>query len=165
MNYVQIRPYDVANGPGIRVSIFVSGCTHACPNCFNRAYQDFEYGDPWTDQTTQTVIQYLSNPVVTGLSVLGGEPMQNLDLIPVLREIKAKQPKPIWLYSGDVYEAILEDAQKCALLSLCDVLVDGPFRDDLKDLRLIFRGSHNQRIIDVQASLQDPQKPPVLWQG
>lgn len=152
MRYAQIRPFDVANGDGIRVSIFVTGCTHRCPNCFNGTYQDFAYGEEWTDSVTEEVIRYLENPVVTGLTLLGGEPMQNTELTEVLRAVKKKVQKTIWVYSGYTYEQILENPKRKALLDECDILVDGLFVEALKDLKLKFRGSSNQRIIDIKAS-------------
>lgn len=161
MRYAQIRPFDVANGEGIRVSVFVTGCTHKCPNCFNGLYQDPNYGDPWTEETTKLLTSYLKNPVVTGLTLLGGEPMQNTELTEVLREVKKEVRKPIWVYSGYTYEQILTDERRRGLLEECDVLVDGLFIDALKDLKLRFRGSSNQRIIDIRKSLEAGK--PVLY--
>ncbi|MDO5738466.1 MAG: anaerobic ribonucleoside-triphosphate reductase activating protein [Eubacteriales bacterium] len=153
MRYAQIRPLDVANGEGIRVSIFVTGCTHACPECFNEAYQDFKFGQEWTAETTAEVIKYLKRPEVTGLTLLGGEPMQNLYLTEVLREVKQHVNKSIWVYSGYTFEQIMEHPGRRALLEECDVLVDGLFVLALRNLKLRFRGSSNQRIIDVKRSL------------
>lgn len=157
MRYGQIRKYDVANGPGIRVSFFVTGCTHNCFNCFNKEYQDFEYGNIWTDKHTQDIIKLLENPHIRGLSVLGGEPFQNSkDLTKVLRDINHSKPqdKDIWVWSGYTYEQIIKDSVRLGLLKEIDVLVDGPFVQKLKDLTLKFRGSSNQRIIDVEKTLQ-----------
>lgn len=154
MNYAQIRKYDVANGTGIRTVIFVSGCTHNCRNCFNKYYQDFKYGEVWTDAETEKVIKYLEDDNVSGLTLLGGEPMQNLELIDVLKSVRARVNKPVWVYSGYTYEEILENKKRTELLELCDVLVDGRFVEELKDLKLKFRGSSNQRIIDVKKSLE-----------
>lgn len=151
-NYAQIRPFDVANGEGIRVSIFVTGCTHACPECFNECYQNFHYGQQWSDETTQEVITYLSNPNVAGLTLLGGEPMQNLWLTDVVRDIKKHINKNIWVYSGYTWEQIVSHSGRRKLLDECDVLVDGLFVVKLLDLRLKFRGSSNQRIIDIARS-------------
>ena len=151
-NYGQIRPLDVANGEGIRVSIFVTGCTHACPGCFNADYQKFNVGKPWTQTETDRVVRYLSSPVVSGLTLLGGEPMQNLWLTDVVREIRERIDTNIWVYSGYTYEQIISHSGRRELLEECDVLVDGLFIEALKDLRLKFRGSSNQRIIDVSAS-------------
>ena len=155
MNFAQIRKYDVANGPGIRTTIFVTGCTHKCHNCFNEEYQDFDFGDPWTQKETDEVIEDLKLDEVRGLTILGGEPFQNeVDLLKVLRDIKKEVQKDIWIFSGYTYEEILKDDNKKKLLEECDVLVDGRFVEALKDLNLRFRGSSNQRIIDVQKSLE-----------
>lgn len=155
MNFAQIRKYDVANGPGIRTTIFVTGCTHKCPNCFNEEYQDFNFGNPWTRKETDEVIEDLKLDEVKGLTVLGGEPFQNeVDLLQVLRNIKKEVQKDIWIFSGYTYEEILKDQDKKKLLEECDVLVDGRFVEALKDLSLRFRGSSNQRIIDIKKSLE-----------
>lgn len=153
VRYAQLRKYDVANGDGIRVSLFVSGCTHACPGCFNALYQDFSYGEVWTADCTRRLISYLQDPMVSGLTLLGGEPMQNLELTQILREVKGEVRKPIWIYSGYRYEEILAAEGRLALLKECDVLVDGLFVAALRDLKLRFRGSSNQRIIDIRRSL------------
>lgn len=154
MNYAQIRRYDVANGPGIRSTIFVTGCTHNCYNCFNKEYQDFNYGKAWTEKETREVIEYLKLDEVKGLTLLGGEPFQNeIDLLKVVKDIKKEVQKGIWVFSGYTYEEILRDKNKTKLLKECDVLVDGRFVEDLKDLSLRFRGSSNQRIIDIKKSL------------
>lgn len=153
MRYAQIRPLDVANGEGIRVSLFVTGCTHRCPECFNEAYQDFNFGQEWTEETTAELIRYLKRPEISGLTLLGGEPMQNLELTEILREIKNQVQKSIWIYSGYTFEQIVSNPERLALLRECDVLVDGLFVAALKDLRLRFRGSSNQRMIDIQSSL------------
>ena len=155
MNFAQIRKYDVANGPGIRTTIFVTGCTHKCPNCFNEEYQDFNFGNPWTRKETDEVIEDLKLDEVKGLTVLGGEPFQNeVDLLQVLRDLKKEVQKESWIFSGYTYEEILKDQDKKKLLEECDVLVDGRFVEALKDLSLRFRGSSNQRIIDVKKSLE-----------
>lgn len=156
MNFAQIRKYDVANGPGIRTTIFVTGCTHKCHNCFNEEYQDFDFGDPWTQRVTDEVIEDLKLDEVKGLTILGGEPFQNeVDLLQVIRDIKKEVQKDIWIFSGYTYEEILKYQDKKKLLEECDVLVDGRFVEALKDLNLRFRGSSNQRIIDVKKSLEE----------
>ena len=163
MNYAQIRKYDVANGPGIRTTIFVTGCTHNCKECFNKEYQDFNFGDPWTDKETEMVKDYLNQPEVAGLTLLGGEPFQNVEgLVPLLKEIRKSTDKDIWIFSGDTFETIKADEKKFQLLKLCDVLVDGPFVNELKDLRLKFRGSSNQRIIKIKDSIEEDKV--VLWE-
>lgn len=155
MRYAQIREYDVANGTGIRVSFFVTGCTHNCFNCFNKEYQDFSFGDEWTEDTTKEIIGYLDKDHVKGLSILGGEPFQSpVDLKNILVDIKKEIDKDIWIWSGYTFEEILEDEDRKALLEEIDVLIDGRFVQRLKDLTLKFRGSSNQRIIDVKKSLQ-----------
>ncbi|MDO5715433.1 MAG: anaerobic ribonucleoside-triphosphate reductase activating protein [Tissierellia bacterium] len=155
MRYGQIRKYDVANGPGIRTSIFVTGCTHHCPQCFNQEYQDFQAGSPWTESETKRVIEYLSHPEIEGLTLLGGEPFQNTeDLIELLHRIKKNTDKSIWIYSGYTFDQLIQEEKKHELLSLCDILVDGLFVEELKNLKLKFRGSSNQRIIDIQKSFQ-----------
>lgn len=163
MNYAQIRKYDVANGPGIRTTIFVTGCTHNCKECFNKEYQDFNFGDPWTEKETEMVKDYLNQPEVAGLTVLGGEPFQNIEgLVPLLKEIRKSTDKDIWIFSGDTFETIKADEKKFELLKLCDVLVDGPFINELKDLRLKFRGSSNQRIIKIKDSIEEDKV--ILWE-
>lgn len=161
MRYGQIRQYDIANGRGIRVSIFVTGCTHHCPDCFNEEYQDFKAGELWTQEETGLVIKYLKDPNVDGLTLLGGEPMQNLELVSIIREIKEQVDKPVWIYSGYTFEQIIADSKKLELLKEGQVLVDGLFQKDLKDLKLKFRGSSNQRIIDIQKSIEENRV--VLW--
>ncbi|MCI5997282.1 MAG: anaerobic ribonucleoside-triphosphate reductase activating protein [Peptoniphilaceae bacterium] len=155
MRYGQIRKYDVANGVGIRTSIFVTGCTHNCKDCFNRKYMDFNFGEVWTDETTNLVTEYLKDKNVAGLTLLGGEPMQNAkELLEIVRKIKSVIKKDIWIYSGYTFEEILEDEDRFELLKECDVLVDGRFVLELKDLKLKFRGSSNQRIIDIKKTLE-----------
>lgn len=162
MRYGQIRQFDVANGPGIRTTFFVTGCTHKCPECFNEEYQDFGAGDLWTKDQTEEVIKYLNNDVVKGLTILGGEPFQNTkDLIEIVSEIKKSTSKDIWIYSGYTFEELIENPQQKTLLEMADVLVDGLFKIELKDLRLRFRGSSNQRIIDINRSLKENKI--ILW--
>ncbi|MDO5040894.1 MAG: anaerobic ribonucleoside-triphosphate reductase activating protein [Peptoniphilus sp.] len=156
MRYGQIRRYDIANGVGIRTSIFVTGCTHKCPECFNEEYQDFNAGSLWTDEETKKVIEYLEDDQVEGLTLLGGEPFQNAQaLTEIVKEIKKHSDKSIWAYSGYTYDQIIKDPVKKQLLDLCDVLVDGLFIKELKNLRLKFRGSENQRVIDIKKSTPD----------
>ncbi|MCH4178771.1 MAG: anaerobic ribonucleoside-triphosphate reductase activating protein [Megasphaera sp.] len=152
MNYGQIRQFDIANGTGIRATVFVTGCDRHCPNCFNPEYQDFHGGKTWTDAETATVISYVQAPTNSGVTFLGGEPMQNTEgLTALAKKIRRAVPeKDIWVYSGYSYEEILQDQQKKKLLDECDVLVDGPFVDALKDPGLYFRGSSNQRVIDLK---------------
>ena len=164
MNYGEIKNYDIANGEGVRVSLFVSGCTHHCKNCFNPKTWSFEYGKPFTKETEDYIIECLSPDYIDGLSLLGGEPFepQNQEvLLPFLRRVKNELPhKTIWCYTGYLFdrELLSESRARCEftdeMLSLIDVLVDGEFVQALHDISLAFRGSSNQRIIDVQKSLE-----------
>ncbi|MGN0501467.1 MAG: anaerobic ribonucleoside-triphosphate reductase activating protein [Ruminococcus sp.] len=164
MNYGEIKNYDIANGEGVRVSLFVSGCTHHCKNCFNPETWSFEYGKPFTKETEDYIIECLSPDYIDGLSLLGGEPFEPQNqqvLLPFLRRVKSELPdKTIWCYSGYLFdkELLSESRARCEftdeMLSLIDVLVDGEFVQDLYDISLAFRGSSNQRIIDVQKSLE-----------
>lgn len=161
MYYAQMRKYDVANGTGIRSTLFVSGCTHQCTGCFNKDYQSFNYGNVWNEEAEERFMSYLMDENVHGVTILGGEPMDQTEdesLYNLLKRIKTQTNQTIWIYSGYTFEAILKDPKKFALLKWCDVLVDGPFIESLKDLNLKFRGSSNQNIIDVQASLTEDKK-------
>lgn len=164
MRYGQIRQYDIANGPGIRATVFVTGCSRRCVNCFNEEYQDFAAGSEWTAAETERLISYLQDDTNGGLTLLGGEPMENAeDLLELVLAVRRAVPeKSIWVYSGFLYEEILAHPARKALLEACDVLVDGPFVDDLKDPGLYFRGSSNQRIIDVAKS-REAGKAVLLW--
>lgn len=154
MNYAQIRKYDVANGPGIRTSFFLTGCDRNCKNCFNTDYMDFNYGKKWDEKAEQEVISYLKLKEVEGLTVLGGEPFENpIGLLQALKNIRKEIDKTIWVYTGFVFEDLLEIKLAREILEEIDVLVDGEFIEELKDLKLKFRGSSNQRIIDVKRSL------------
>ena len=161
MNYAAIKKTDVANGPGIRVSLFVSGCTHACKGCFNREAWDFKYGQEFTEETEKEILKALAPDYIRGLSVLGGEPMEpqnRVTVLELLRKVKAAYPtKDIWCYIGYDYEKDLlqwereeQTAVVTELLGLIDVLVDGEFVEEKKNLRLAFRGSENQRLIDMK---------------
>lgn len=164
MNYASIKPVDVANGTGVRVSLFVSGCTHRCKGCFNSEAWDFEYGDLYTEETQKYILSCLDKTYIRGLSLLGGEPFDphNQDtLIKLLKEVKEKFPqKDIWCYTGYDFDKDLngefaeQNKSTSELLSMIDILVDGEFVLALKNPSLKFRGSSNQRIIDVQASLK-----------
>ena len=150
MNYAEIKKVDIANGPGVRVSLFVSGCRNHCKGCFNPETWDFDYGRPFTRETEDEIIEALRPSWIQGLSILGGEPTEEENaavLIPFLKRVRAALPdKDIWLYSGYTYE-VLRDKE---ILTLADVLVDGPFLLEQKDAGLAFRGSRNQRIIDLR---------------
>ena len=163
MNYAVIKKNDIANGPGIRVSLFVSGCRHRCRNCFNREAWDFSYGQPFTQDTIDEILDALAPSYVSGLSFLGGEPLEPENQAPLLRlapRFKERFPqKTLWCYTGFTFEtdlltgAVGDPEILCELLSCIDVLVDGKFVEELKDAGLIFRGSSNQNIIDVPKSL------------
>ena len=168
MNYAAIKNLDIANGPGLRVSLFVSGCTHRCPGCFNEVAWDFGYGEPFTQQTIDDLIKMLSANHIKGLTLLGGEPFEPQNqpaVVELLRQVKAQLPeKSIWAFSGylfdrDILSGRLGDTSE--YLSYLDVLVDGPFIAAKKNLSLRFRGSENQRLIDVPASLKTGEI--VLW--
>ncbi len=156
MNYAQIRKYDVANGPGIRTTFFLTGCDRNCPNCFNTDYMDFNYGKKWDEDAEKEVISYLKLKEVEGLTVLGGEPFENpMGLLKALKNIRKEIDKTIWVYTGFVFEDLMNIKIAREILEEIDVLVDGEFIEALKDLKLKFRGSSNQRIIDVKKSLQN----------
>ena len=172
MNYATIKPRDIANGPGVRVSLFVSGCTHRCPGCFNEEAWDFDYGQPFDQSTIDEILGLLQPDYVQGLTLLGGEPFDPRNqpaIVELLRQIKAKYPnKSIWAFTGylfdrDILPGRLGDPTITReYLSHLDVLVDGPFIQARKNLTLRFRGSDNQRLIDVPASLSRGEV--VLWQ-
>ena len=156
MNYYTIKKTDIANGPGVRVSLFVSGCNIRCKGCFNAVAWPFDSGVEYTTETTKDLIAALKPAYISGLSVLGGEPLAErniLDVMALCHDVKAVYPKKtIWLYTGYTYET-LTDKQK-EILQFIDVLVDGPFIIDKKDISLSFKGSSNQRIIDVKKTLK-----------
>ncbi len=163
MNYANIKHHDVANGPGIRVSLFVSGCTHHCKGCFNAEAWSFTYGEPFTQQTVEEILLALQPAYIQGLSLLGGEPFEPENqpaVLDLVRQVRAAYPeKDIWAYSGYTLEQLQTLAPE--LLAQITVLVDGPFVESQKDMRLAFRGSANQRILDVPASLKRGE--PVFW--
>lgn len=172
MNYATIKPYDVANGPGIRVSVFVSGCTHQCKGCFNQEAWDFTYGSEFTKNTLEKILTYLEPAYIKGLSLLGGEPFEYSNqqgLLPLLREVKHRFPdKDIWCYTGYRFDEDILD-QMCKnqevtreMVSYLDVIVDGKFILEQKNINLRFRGSENQRIITVRKSLEENKI--ILWE-
>lgn len=169
MNYAEIKNCDIANGPGVRVSLFVSGCTHRCPGCFNEIAWDFRYGKPFTQETVDRIITMLKPAHIRGLTLLGGEPFEPENqgaIVDLLRQIKQQLPqKSIWAFSGylfdrDILSGRLGDTSE--YLSYLDVLVDGPFVEARKNLSLRFRGSENQRLIDVKKSLASGEI--ILWE-
>ncbi len=168
MNYAEIKNCDIANGPGVRVSLFVSGCTHRCKGCFNEVAWDFDYGKPFTQETIDRILSMLRPAYIRGLTLLGGEPFEPRNqeaVVELLRQIRQELPeKSIWAFSGflfdkDILSGRLGDTRE--YVSYLDVLVDGPFVEEKKNLSLRFRGSENQRIIDVPASLKAGEI--VLW--
>ena len=163
MNYAQMRQFDVANGVGIRSTLFLSGCSFHCPGCFNAEYQDFKYGTLWTKESEDQFISYLQHPRNDGASILGGEPFQQDEIVfhSLLRRIKEETNKSIWVWTGYQFEDLVKNRQND--LQYIDVIVDGQFIENLRDMRLQFRGSSNQRIIDVQKSLQENKM--ILWGG
>lgn len=173
MNYANIKNYDIANGEGIRVSLFVSGCTHHCPECFNSEAWDFGYGEPYTKEIEDKVIELVKNPRIDGLSLLGGEPFEpcnQRELVKLLRRFRAECPnKDVWCYSGFLYDKELksESRARCEvtdeMLSMIDFLVDGRFVAEKKNLRLRFRGSANQRIIDLRKT--EKEGTLCFWEG
>lgn len=172
MNYAAIKPTDIANGPGVRVSLFVSGCTHYCRECFNSEAWDFDYGQEYTKETTDRILELLNHSYIAGLSLLGGEPMHpdnQKGILPLVEAVKKRFPeKNIWCYTGyDFQQDILGDMAKrlpetMRILNCLDVLVDGRFQVEKKDLKLRFKGSSNQRIIRVPESLTLGKL--VLWE-
>lgn len=170
MNYATIKKFDIANGPGVRVSLFVSGCRHFCKNCFNSEAWDFNYGKAYTDEVLNDIIKSLSPDYITGFSLLGGEPFEpenQADVLKTIKEIKTKLTnKDIWVYSGFTFDTDLlggkvgEKDLVLEILNNIDVLVDGKFVEELKSPDLLFRGSSNQRIIDVKKSLEADE---VIW--
>lgn len=156
MNYAEIRKFDVSNGPNVRTTLFVSGCTNNCKGCFNKDLQDFNYGTPWSKEIEEEFIGYVKNSNILGVNILGGEPMEQTkdnDLVNLLNRIKNETNKPIWLWSGFLFEDIIKDNKKKEILELVDVLIDGRFILEMRDISLKYRGSSNQRVIDVKKSL------------
>ncbi|MCC8126888.1 MAG: anaerobic ribonucleoside-triphosphate reductase activating protein [Clostridiales bacterium] len=170
MNYATIKSVDVANGPGVRVSLFVSGCRHHCKNCFNQETWDFNYGEPFTSGTEDLLIRYLEPSYIEGITLLGGEPMEPENqegLLPLVRRIREKYPeKSIWCFTGydferDILGRMWTSPVTRELVPLFDVMVDGNFIEEKKNLSLRFRGSENQRILNVKASLAQGK---AVWQ-
>lgn len=173
MHYGELKKCDIANGIGVRVTLFVSGCTNHCPDCFQPQTWDFGYGKEFTEDTKAEIFAELDKPFVNGLTVLGGEPFEprnQRELLPLLREVKAKYPgKTIWCFTGfRLDDELLTDGSypRCeatdAMLACIDVLVDGRFMKELKDISLQFRGSRNQRVLDLPKTLAAGQ--PVIWE-
>lgn len=165
MYYADIKKVDVANGPGVRVSLFVSGCTHKCKGCFNEEAWDFKYGHEYTKKEEDKIIELLKPDYIEGITILGGEPFEYVNqkgILPLLKRIRKELPnKTIWCFSGYTFDTdILENMcnkykETKELISYIDVLVDGKFEIDKKNFKLKFRGSSNQRIINVKESLKN----------
>lgn len=163
MNYAQVYLCDIANGPGMRTSLFVSGCTHHCKGCFNEVAWDFNCGKEFTEDIQSTILAETNKPYYEGITILGGEPMEVANqkaLRPFIENFKAAMPdKTVWIYSGYTYEELIDpNNSRChsddtnAILEMTDVLVDGRFVEELKNISLRFRGSANQRVIDIPAT-------------
>ena len=154
MNYASIKMYDIANGPGCRVSLFVSGCRNNCPGCFNKDAQDFNFGENYTKETESHILSALGNEHISGLSILGGEPFEpenQKDILSLCVNGKKMYPnKDIWVWTGLEWE----DINGLLIFDYIDVLIDGPFLNDMKDLSLAYRGSYNQRVIDIKKSIE-----------
>ncbi|MBR3750884.1 MAG: anaerobic ribonucleoside-triphosphate reductase activating protein [Clostridia bacterium] len=173
MHYGNIKNCDIANGAGVRVTLFVSGCRNHCPGCFQRETWDFSYGTPFDDAAREQIINMLAPDYIRGLTLLGGEPFEISNqqaLLPFVKRVRQIYPdKDIWAYSGFTLEELLDDKARChcpetlPLLKLIDVLVDGKFEADKYDISLRFRGSSNQRIIDLPATLKKGEVVP--WNG
>lgn len=175
MHYGTVKKFDVANGEGIRTTLFVSGCTNRCKNCFQPETWAFDYGEEMTREVWDDILSTFNNSSVRGLTILGGEPMEPSNqraLLPLLHEFKQKYPeKNLWLFTGNLYEELtgeLGEHPKCLditaeILSLVDILVDGRFEEDKKQLGLRFRGSSNQRIIDMNKTRELGEI--VIWEG
>ncbi len=169
MNYGEIKYYDIANGPGVRTSLFVSGCRNRCEDCFNRETWAFDFGKPFTEETENAIAESLKPDYIAGLTVLGGEPFEKENQPEVLKLVKRVRKefpnKTIWIFSGFTYEELISGSRASGktaneILSVCDVLVDGRFDKTKKNISLKFRGSENQRIIDLKPTLL--QKKVVL---
>jgi len=164
MNYAEIKYCDIANGPGVRTSLFVSGCTHHCKGCFNEAAWDFNYGKPFTEDTIKIIVDSLKPDYIAGLTLLGGEPFEHsnqIGLVPLLKAVKNAYPnKSVWCFTGYLFDEdiinkmCVQWQETKAMLSYIDVIVDGPFVQALSDKMLHFKGSKNQRTICVPASLK-----------
>jgi len=171
MNYATIKWYDIANGPGVRVSLYVSGCRNRCKNCFNPETWDFNYGEPFTEEVEKKIYEGLEKSYIKGFTLLGGDPFEPENqkvLAPFMKRLRAKFPdKSIWCFTGYDFERDLLTGKKgniddvMDILNSLDVLVDGRFVEELKDLKLKFRGSSNQRVILVKESLEKDEV--VLW--
>ncbi len=172
MNYAAIKLHDAANGPGTRVCLFVSGCTHHCKGCFNQEAWDFTYGQPYTEETENYLLKELAFPYCAGLTLLGGEPMEPVNqrgLVQLLRRFRQQNPKKtVWCFTGYLYDEDLQPGGRVytevtdEMLSLIDVIVDGEYKEEQHDITLLFKGSANQRTIDVKKSRESGSL--VFWE-
>lgn len=173
MNYGNIKYCDIADGEGVRTTLFVSGCTHHCKGCFQPETWDFDYGEPFTDEVAELVFESVEPTFIAGITVLGGEPMEpgnQRAIVEFLEEFRRRCPgKTVWMYTGDTFEGLIDESNPRRtevtdrVLACVDVLVDGPFVEELKDISARFRGSSNQRILDVPASLEAGRA--IEWRG
>ncbi len=175
MHYGAVKKFDIANGEGVRVSLFVSGCRNCCKNCFQPETWAFDYGEPFSDDVKEEIFSAIKNPSVRGLTILGGEPMEpenQVELLPLLRDFHERFPdKTVWVFTGNLYEELTAPAgsnpkslpQTEELLSYIDILVDGRFVEELKQVGLRFRGSSNQRIIDMNKTRECGEI--CIWEG
>ena len=171
MNYAEIKHFDIANGPGVRLSLFVSGCTHACPGCFNKIAWDFNYGKEFTKEVEDSILDELSDEAYQGITLLGGEPFEPQNqkgLVSLVKRYKERYPeKDLWIFSGYLFDEDMlgrmwsQHPETREILERTDVLIDGEFKQDLKDITLLYKGSSNQRTIDVQKSLKAGHI--ILW--
>lgn len=171
MNIAKINPCDIANGPGVRVSVFVSGCRRHCPGCHNEQAWDFGYGEPYTDATREYILALLEPDYIEGITILGGEPFEEEnepEVAELLWDVVNKTQKSVWVYTGYTLEELMHLDGISSILTAADVLVDGEYREDERDVSLKFRGSRNQRIIDMLATFSEYWKTgdvkPVIWE-
>ncbi len=160
LNYANIKDFDIADGPGVRVSLFVSGCRHHCRGCFNAMTWDFQYGEPFTEEISDQILEFLKPDYIQGFSLLGGEPFEpenQVELVRLLKRIRTTYPeKDIWCYTGYNYDSDLQEGGRVytevtdEMLSYIDLIVDGEFIEEKKDVTLKFRGSSNQRLIGLR---------------
>lgn len=158
MRYVKITSMDVANGPGIRVVLWVSGCRCHCPGCHNHDSWDFNNGEQYTTATEDTILHLLKQPHITGLTLSGGHPLEPENAVAILdlvKRVRHETNKSIWLYTGLKWENAIQNKQYFDIIKSCSVVVDGPFIMDQKDITLLYRGSKNQRVIDVKKSIEE----------
>lgn len=174
MNIANIKPCDIANGPGVRVSVFVSGCRRHCKGCHNAEAWDFGYGEPYTEQTKEYILELLEPDYIDGISILGGEPFEPenaADLLDLVWQVYEKTGKTVWIYTGYMVDDLIVHTNEKVwkLLMSTEILVDGEYQEKERDVSLRFRGSRNQRIIDVSKTLdiyfRKDKIEPVLWEG